>query len=306
MTQLRKRDVGSSVSGLRSVHFGVVEFEKTLEFFVKDWGLSNISASNGTAYLRATGTAPYVVALHRTPRTEVLRIDLNAPDRSAVDSIHRRLAARGAAGLSEPAALPEFGGGYGLRVRDIEGRPYLVVAEDQGNEALSAIDLPRKLSHVVLNTKDAPALTEFFEDGLGFRLVDRTQRIHFLNCNSDHHSLALLPSDQSTLNHVAFEMDSFDALMRGIGRLRGNGHDIGWGVGRHGPGNNIFVYFVGPEILPLEYTAEVQQIDDTYRVGAPEDWKPVPGRMDQWGVTGAPTPAMKQAEHTIGFAETTL
>ena len=137
---------------------------------------------------------------------------------------------------------------------------------------------------------------------LGARIVDRTRRIHFINVNNDHHSIALVPSKIRSLHHIAFEMPSFDALMRGVGRLRERGTNIGWGVGRHGPGNNIFAYYVGPENIPLEYTTEVAQVDETYRVGTPDDWKPIPGRMDQWGATPPPSPDMVKAEQSVEFS----
>ena len=37
---------------------------------------------------------------------------------------------------------------------------------------------------------------------------------------------------------------------------------IEWGPGRHGPGNNAFNYFIDPFGVVIEYTAEVEQIDD--------------------------------------------
>ena len=185
---------------------------------------------------------------------------------------------------------------------DPDGRRLLILADDETHaDVADAIDRPRKLSHVVLNTAAPAVVEEFYVGALGFRLVDRTRRMSFLNCNTDHHSIAVVPSERNTLNHMAFEMPSFDAVMRGIGRLRDGGFDIGWGVGRHGPGNNIFAYFAGIERLPLEYTAEVQQIDDTYRMGSPEDWKPVPGRMDQWGATSAPSPAWSRPSTLSNF-----
>ena len=42
-------------------------------------------------------------------------------------------------------------------------------------------------------------------------------------------------------------------------------------------GNNIFAYFVDPNGYVIEYTAEVQQVDDSYKVGMPEDWDRPPG-----------------------------
>ena len=39
--------------------------------------------------------------------------------------------------------------------------------------------------------------------------------------------------------------------------MRGAGYPLALGVGRHAPGDNIFAYFVGPNDIVVEYTAEV-------------------------------------------------
>ena len=291
------------ICGVRSVHIGVTDLASTLAFFKRGWGLTQIATSGAEVYLRGTGPDAYVVALQQKARTEVLLVDLRAPDRAAVDALHARLAQAGAANLSAPGVITDYAGGYGLSVRDPEGRLLRVVADDHRHaDTQDAIDLPRKISHLVMNTADAENVEAFYTETLGLRLVDRSRRITFLNCNSDHHSIALVPGSHTSLHHIAFETPSFDALMRGIGRLREYGVDVAWGIGRHGPGNNIFSYFVGPELLPLEYTTEVQQIDETYRVGGPDDWKPLPGRMDQWGATAPPSQSMVKAEQSVRFS----
>ena len=48
------------------------------------------------------------------------------------------------------------------------------------------------------------------------------------------------------LNHVAFLMPDLEAVMRGSGRMIDAGFPIAWGVGRHGPGDNVFAYFIDP------------------------------------------------------------
>ena len=96
---------------------------------------------------------------------------------------------------------------------------------------------------------------------------------------------------------------SLDAVMRGAGRMSDAGWPIEWGVGRHGPGNNVFAYFVGPDDFVIEYTADVQQVDDSYKVGAPSDWTWPPGRFDQWGVSKPPSDRIKQAQKKIRFIE---
>ena len=47
------------------------------------------------------------------------------------------------------------------------------------------------------------------------------------------------------------------------------GFPIAWGVGRHGPGDNVFAYFIDPVGIVIEYTAEVLQVDDSYVVRGP-------------------------------------
>ena len=83
--------------------------------------------------------------------------------------------------------------------------------------------------------------------------------------------------------------------------MRDAGYGIEWGPGRHGPGDNAFNYFVGPFDVVIEYTAEVEQIDDSYQAGQPGDWTWPPGRVDQWGISAPPSPRLKEAQKAIVF-----
>jgi catechol 2,3-dioxygenase len=53
----------------------------------------------------------------------------------------------------------------------------------------------------------------------------------------------------------------------------------------------------------IEYTAEVEQVDDSYKTGMPEDWKWPPGRVDHWGISAPPSARLKQAQREIHFAD---
>lgn len=127
-------------------------------------------------------------------------------------------------------------------------------------------------------------------DILGFRLSDSTQRMDFLRCGADHHTIALAHGQALSLNHAAFEMKDIDALMYGAGRLVEHGYNIEWGLGRHGPGNNVFSYFIDPDGFVLEYTTDMEQIDeDTYLPKDPEYWSRFPKRPCRWGVANKPS-----------------
>ena len=137
---------------------------------------------------------------------------------------------------------------------------------------------------------------------LGFVLADRTKIMVFMNCDLDHHSIALGDTDNDALNHIAFLMPTLDAVRRGGGRLKDAGLPPQSGPGRHGPGDNAFSCFVDPLGIVIEYTAEVEQIDDRYRSGAPADWTLSPGRIDPWGLGQSPTDALKQAQRRVLFS----
>jgi catechol 2,3-dioxygenase len=229
-------------------------------------------------------------------------VTFTARNAEALDEIARAAVAAGGRIEVPVGPIDEPGGGIGLTLRDPMGRVFRVVHGDARHTDVSVVpDLPIRLAHVVLNTHDVPATQRFFEQAFGFRLSDRTKIMAFLNCNSDHHSIALGDTDNDALNHIAFMMQDVDSVMRGGGRMRDAGYAIEWGPGRHGPGNNAFNYFVGPDNVVIEYTADVEQIDDSYEAGSPEDWKWPAGRIDQWGISQPPGARLKDAQRAVQF-----
>lgn len=184
-------------------------------------------------------------------------------------------------------------------VRGPEGELYRFVPETTSAPLPVERDRPIGLSHVVLNVKDVDAAERFAASQLGFRVSDRTRHMTFMRCNRVHHCIAFARAGYTSLNHVAFEMADTDGVMRGIGRLRDAGYPCVWGPGRHGPGNNVFAYFVGPHGGLVEYTSEVSEAGDDYKVGSPEDWKWPPGRIDQWGVSAKDTARTDAAERAF-------
>ena len=301
------------VLALHSIDLGVADPAAVATFFTDVWGLAPVAGDGDAAYLRGTGPNHHVMALHRRPRAEILRINLLAADRAGVDALHAKIAGQGAAhgvaDLTTAAPLTGPGGGYGFALRDGEGRNLAIVTgiachADTGD----APDRPRKLSHVVLNADRPEAAVALFTDLLGFRVSDRTRAHNFLRCGDaaagpiDHHNIAIGNGGGATLNHIAFEMPDLESVMRGSGACRDAGWPIEWGVGRHGPGDNVFAYFIGPEAIPIEYTAEVKQVDESYPTGVPSDWGWPPGRSDHWGITGPPSQRLKAAQGAVGFA----
>jgi catechol 2,3-dioxygenase len=155
---------------------------------------------------------------------------------------------------------------------------------------------PTKISHVVLNSATTDDQVNYFVDVLGFRLSDSSHMMEFLRCSSDHHSMAIFRNKGPSLNHVAYEMPNIDGLMRGAGRMKESGFNIEWGVGRHGPGNNVFSYFIEPNGFVTEYTTEVEQVNDADHVPqSAEYWHKIAPIPDRWRTAGPPGPKMRKA-----------
>ncbi|VCU70506.1 Manganese-dependent 2,3-dihydroxybiphenyl 1,2-dioxygenase [Pigmentiphaga humi] len=271
---------------LRSVELHMPDRAGAVAFLASPWGLAEVASRGDTTYLRGTGAQHYLVSVKEAPERRFASATL-AGSREEVEALWLRVQQAGAAHGPWVDEYDEPGRGAGFEVRGAGGEPYRFVAERDPAPAALPVDShrPIRLAHVVFNTSDVEAASQFLVDTFGFRISDRTRRMNFIRCDDLHHVIALAASaSKRTLNHVAFEMRDTDAVMRGMGRLRDAGLATAWGPGRHGPGNNVFAYFVSPFGACIEYTAEIDRVDDSYPTGTPESWKWPQGRIDQWGI----------------------
>lgn len=273
---------------LRSVELEIPDVAPAAEFLERLWGLVPAGTAGATRFFRGAGDHPYILSLTKAAAPAVAAITfagsleelakVGRPDRS----------------FDVP------GGGQGFEVRGPEGQVYRFIT-DSAVGRLNDKAKPIQLTHAVINSTDVEASERYAVEKLGFKVSDRTAHMRFIRCNRKHHALAYAKSEFASLNHIAFEMHDMDAVMRGIGRLRDAGHEPVWGPGRHGPGNNVFGYFIAPYGGIVEYTAEVSEVDENYKVGTPEDWKWPPGRIDHWGISKKDTVKTTAAEKVLRF-----
>jgi catechol 2,3-dioxygenase-like lactoylglutathione lyase family enzyme len=294
------------VRGVRSVELVATNLDEAARFYESVWNLAAVAPSAGdnagARYFRGTARYHHLIGLHPGAQPGVVRIVFDVADRTALGELHRKISAAGGK-PGAPAKLGGAGGGYGFACKDPDGRNLAFVCEaaDHADDA-DQPDRPRKIVHVNLNARDFDGSLAFFTDALGFRVIDDNAPLWFLHCgNTDHASVVLANTSLPTLNHIAFDMPDFDSVMRGMGRMKDGGYPIEWGPGRHGPGDNVFAYFCGPDEVPLEYTAEVLQVDETYRPRPSTYWKYAPGRSDQWGITQPRSARYYRVQRLFGF-----
>ena len=294
----------SLVSGLRSVALTVPDLDLAEKFYTSVWRLDLVEKTSDALYFRGTGSDHHLLALHYAEGpAKILYVTLRLRNTSSFDVVAKSVVTAGGKVLKPRAKLDTPGGGEVLTIADPDGRVFqLVYGDALHTDAYEESDKPIRLAHAVLNSHDVEATRQFMESVLDFSLSDRTRIMAFMRCNSDHHSIALGYTDNDALNHIAFLMPDVDSVMRGGGRMKDAGFGIEWGPGRHGPGDNAFNYFVGPFDIVIEYTAEVEQVDDSYQARYPNDWTWPPGRVDQWGISAPPSARLKEAQKAVLFA----
>lgn len=289
---------------LRSIELELPDPVGAGRFLTEIWGLGAVAAGPDPdrAYLRGSGDQPYLVGLYRADHTLVRSVTFLA-DEWELAAVSARAAAQGVSVV--PADSDDPGAGRGLLVTLPDGAVIRLLAGAAGVEPLPHVpDRAVRLTHVVLNAVDAEATASFAEDILGFKVSDRTKGMVFVRCNQSHHSIAFARAGFASLNHIAFEMADIDAVMRGIGRLRDVGMVPAWGPGRHGPGANVFAYFIAPFGAVVEFSTAVELVGEDYPTGSPEDWTWPPNRIDQWGISGKDMAALGIAERTFRFRRT--
>jgi catechol 2,3-dioxygenase-like lactoylglutathione lyase family enzyme len=292
------------ISGLRSVDVTVRDVGAATTFYTEIWGLTIADAAAGSVFLRGTGTDPHILALHAGAASTMRSMTFRVAPGSDIAALCAAMVADGATLLHAARDADEHGGGRIAAVRDPQGRMIRLVHDDRLAARLTDdADRPERLAHVNFNSDDTDRDVRFFTDAMGFVLTDRSKMMAFVRTNDDHHSIVIADAAVNTLNHVAFQMPTWEGVMRAAGRMVDHGFPIGWGPGRHGPGDNVFTYFVDPFGFVIEYTAEVLQVDDGYRVGGPADWTWAPGRSDQWGIAPPKTSECKAAQLAIPFAD---
>ncbi|MEC3911833.1 VOC family protein [Sphingobium sp. CR2-8] len=278
---------------LRSIELALPGAAQAAAFLVDIWGMAPASVVGDIHYLRGSGSFPYLVALEDSAENYV-RSTTFVCTADRLEQLKRSVSAAGL--TAAPVVSDDPGGGHGIIVELAEGELLRFLVDAGEVDPIEGHDLPVKLTHVVFNSADAEATGHLVEEALGFRVSDRTKGMVFVRCNNSHHSTAFARAGFPSLNHIAFEMEDLDAVMRGIGRLRDQDMAPAWGPGRHGPGANVFAYFIAPFGPVIEFSTAVEKVPDDYRAGSPEDWTWPEKRIDQWGMSDKDFGGLRAAE----------
>ena len=144
-----------------------------------------------------------------------------------------------------------------------------------------------RLGHVVLGAKHYEDTETFFIDALNYRVSDRIDgAVTFMRCfpNPLHHSFGLSKADSNRLHHVNFMVTDIDDIGRALHRARKMNVPVVFGPGRHPPSESIFLYFLDPDGMTLEYSFGMEEFPEV----APREPRRLPlalESIDYWGAT---------------------
>lgn len=291
------------ITHLRHVDLAVPDYEKQRSFYKDLWGLTEVANETGLTYLAAEGSSePFVIRVRQSDDKRVDLVGLGAANRADVDALAAQLGSAGVQLISEPGTLATYGGGYGFRFFDCDGRTVEVscdVEERQARELEPLEAVPVKLSHVVFNSANPEQTVAWYAEHLAVAVSDQLTMpgmgdlMWFLRCNSFHHTFAVVRCMHHSLHHVSFVMRGVEENLYATGRVLRAGGERVWGPGKHLAGQNMFNYFLDPSGNTMEFTTELEMVDEA-------TWEPhkysiaEPMVADQWGTANPMGPDIAQ------------
>lgn len=167
------------------------------------------------------------------------------------------------------------------------------VRDPDGNRIVFGLNIPSAqpeglqapLQHLTLATENPEALEDFYGRQLGFLASDyvRDSEGRVLTCwmrsNHEHHTLAYFRHRRQGIDHHSYEAGDWALIKHWCDRMGARRIPIIWGPGRHGPGNNIFIFIEDPDQNWIEISAELEVVHDRL----PQNWPHEEHTLNSWG-----------------------
>lgn len=173
-----------------------------------------------------------------------------------------------------------------LETRDPDGHRVLFLGrlDRSGERTADAGRRPVRIQHITLGSPQREAMVDFYAGKVGFRITDHMGDFFtWLRSDNEHHTLAVVTSDEVRLDHCSYDVNCWDDFKTWCDELATKGQEIGWGPGRHGPGNNLFVIFDDPAGYRVELSAEMERYWDDRTEQEPRRWEQRPETLNLWG-----------------------
>ena len=157
------------------------------------------------------------------------------------------------------------------------------VQKKENNFYTKSIHAP--LQHLTFASKDVEKFQNFYQRKLGFQVTDRVIKSTgelatcFTTSNHEHHTIACFKSSQNGMDHHSYEAGEWNNIKTWCDHFAQNNVKLMWGPGRHGPGNNLFVFIEDIDGNWIEISAELETV-----IGRPpKNWPQEERTLNLWG-----------------------
>lgn len=211
---------------------------------------------------------------------EMAYAGLACRDQEGLAELKARAKAEGLEILQSPSSFFEDGA---FAVRDPDGHVICFGMAKPQAKKYEGIRGPTQ--HLTFASLNVEAFRDFYHGKLGFALSDRVLHADgslatcFTRSNHEHHTIACFKSDRVGVDHHSYEAAEWDTIRDWCDHLAEREVPIMWGPGRHGPGNNLFIFIEDPDKNWIEISAELEVIHDRPVV----DWPHEARTLNLWG-----------------------
>ncbi|MCZ6840862.1 MAG: VOC family protein [Alphaproteobacteria bacterium] len=252
---------------IRYCRLGTADLDGAVRFATELIGLELVDRGNGAAYVRGDDRDHNICYFEGDPADQTLGLEVRAFDDLAAAEASLQAAGvetrRGSDDEAEARRCMGF-----INFKDPTGNSVDLVVRPfhSGNRYFASRDAGIcEFSHVGLKTTDAPRDEAFWSTLFNFRVNDWIGSAPLMSFDQVHHRIALFPTDHAGLQHINFQTESIDDIMRSYYFFRDRQIRIRFGPGRHATSNAMFLYYDGPDGMTYEYSSGVRMVDEEWR-----------------------------------------
>ena len=271
------------------VELMVTDLDRAAAFYRDIVGLEPAGTGREGELLFRCSEDPYAVALHRADKPGFKRGGWMLEDAGQFETLHQRLRQHGIAheelapaeckarGLARATRLVEPNTGVTMEF-------YIAPPEVRATPFTPTLAKIQRLGHVVWTTPNYDKALAFFRDVLNFAESDSIgQGVTFFRAfpNPYHHGIGIARGQRNQFHHLNFMVTEIDDVGRGLARFKSWDVPVVFGPGRHPASTSVFLYFLDPDGLTLEYSFGMEEFPE---IGArtPRRLEPVPLNIDSW------------------------
>lgn len=257
-------------SKLGYVELNVSDLERSREFYENLLGLEYSGVgSNGELRFRCSED-PYAVVLHKSDTPGFKRVGWMLESSAEFENLYKSFRENGVA--YEVLSTEECDARlFAAACRIVE--PFskatfeFYILRDDWTSKPWDVTLAKiqRLGHIALWTPHKDESTKFLNEVLNFKYSDLIgDAVTFLRCfpNPYHHGIGIAQSNRYGMHHLNFMVSEIDDVGSGFHRFNANDVPIMKGIGRHPASGSVFLYFLDPDNLTLEYSFGMEEFPE--------------------------------------------